>query len=193
MRDDRESYGCNLYRTKFRGKDRRMSKPIVVFITARDLRQALGGHSSYVRAHARAALRAGFEPRIFCPSSETGMAETEFGIVHLVRTDFLPQRTIESGLRKKLLFWTAPLVTAAIVRFLSTRQGPHLIHGFSVWGYSGVIAAERLRRRGVKTVVIVSHYTTLEHEFQGKVRGVDRSYGLAQRLLYRFFPHESYR
>ncbi len=162
-----------------------MSKPIVVFIAARDPRQGMGGHSSYVRVHARAALRAGFEPHIFCASSETGVAETEFGIVHLVRTDLLPHRTIEAGLRKKILFWTAPFVTAAIVRFLSTRQGPHLIHGISAWGCSGVVAAERLRRRGVKTVVINSHYTTIEHEYEGRLRGVDRSYGRAQRLLCR--------
>lgn len=162
-----------------------MSRPVVVFIAARDPRQGLGGHISYVRVHARAAQRAGFEPHIFCGSSETGVVETEFGIVHLVRTDFLPQRTIEAGLRKKILFWTAPFVTTAIVRFLSSRPGPHLIHGITIWGYSGVIAAERLRRAGIKTVVINSHYTTVEHEIQGKVRGVDRSYGRAQWLLYR--------
>ncbi|MBX3277603.1 MAG: glycosyltransferase family 4 protein [Acidobacteria bacterium] len=162
-----------------------MTKPVVVFTAARDPREGIGGHTSYVRVHARAALGAGFEPHIFCASSETGAAQTEFGIVHLVRTDFLPQRTIEAGLRKKLLFWTAPFVTAAIVRFLSTRQGPHLIHGITIWGYSGVAAAEKLLRRGVRTVVINSHYTTIEHEFQGKVRGVDRSYGQVQRLLYR--------
>lgn len=162
-----------------------MDRPVVVFIAARDPRQGMGGHSSYVRVHARAALCAGFEPHIFCASSETGVAETEFGIVHLVRTDFLPQRTIEAGLRKKILFWTAPFVTAAIVRFLSKRPGPHLIHGITIWGYSGVVAAERLQRRGIKAVVINSHYTAIDHEFQGKVRGVDQTYGRAQRLLYR--------
>jgi glycosyltransferase involved in cell wall biosynthesis len=175
---------ADLRRANLAEEYNRMSKPIVVFIAARDPRRGMGGHTSYVRVHARAALKAGFEPHIFCAASETGVAPTEFGIVHLVRTDFLPQRTIEAGLRKKLLFWTAPFVTAAIVRFLSNRQGPHLIHGITIWGYSGVAAAERLHRKGVKAVVINSHYTTIEHEFRGKVRGVDRTYGRIQRLLY---------
>ena len=162
-----------------------MSKPIVVFIAARDPRHSRGGHSSYVRVHCRAAVRAGFEPHIFCTSSESGTVESDFGIVHLVKTDYLPHRSIESGVRKKILFWTAPFVTSAIVRFLEARPGPHLIHGITLWGYSGVIAAEKMQRRGIRTLVIITHYTTIEHEFQGKVRGVEQSYGTLQQLLYR--------
>lgn len=161
-----------------------MTKPIVVFTASRDPRHSKGGHTSYVRAHARAALRAGFEPHIFCSSVASGSVATDFGIVHLVRTDFLPQTTPEVGPRKKLLFWVAPFVTAAIERFLLTRAGPHLIHGMTIWGYSGIVAAERLQRRGVKAVVIISHYTTTEHEARGKVQGIDPTHGRVQRLLY---------
>jgi glycosyltransferase involved in cell wall biosynthesis len=162
-----------------------MKRPTVVFVVGRDPRTGLGGHSSYVRAHALAAMRAGFEPHIFCSSSETGVVESEFGTVHLVRSDFLPQTTLEAGLRKKIIFWTAPFVTAAIVRFLSSRQGPHLIHGFATWGCSGVVAAEKLQRLGHKAVVIVSHYTTIRHEIQAKLRGALQFYGRVQRMWYR--------
>jgi glycosyltransferase involved in cell wall biosynthesis len=161
-----------------------MSKPIVVFVVARDPRDGLGGHTSYVRAHGRAARSAGFEPHFFFSSSEAGLAETEVGVLHPTRTDFLPSRTFEAGLRKKIIVWTAPFVTSAIVRFLSARQGPHLIHGFSTWGYSGVIAARRLRRRGFETTVITSHYTTIRHEVQAKLQGVYDSYGPISRLKY---------
>lgn len=127
-----------------------MTKSIVVFTAAKDLRHSQGGHTNYVRAHARAALRAGFEPHIFCPSFAAGVVATDFGVVHLVRTDFLSPRTLEAGVRKKLLFWVAPFVTAAIERFLLTKEGPHLIHGMTIWGYSRVMAAERLQRHGVR-------------------------------------------
>lgn len=161
-----------------------MTQPIVVFTAARDPRHSEGGHTSYVRAHTRAALRAGFAPHIFCASAAAGVVETDFGMIHLVRTDFLPQRTPEVWGRKKLLFWDAPFMTAAIERFLLTQQGPHLIHGISIWGYSGVMASERLRRRGIEAVVINSLYTTGEHELQAKVCGIDAAHGRAQRLRY---------
>ena len=161
-----------------------MSKPIVVFVIARDPRGGLGGHASYVRAHARAAVLAGFEPHIFCSSPKAGIVETEFGVLHLVRTDFLPGRSTEAGIRKKLLVWTAPFVTSAIARFLSTRPGPHLMHGFSTWGYSGVVAARRLRRLGIETTLINSHYTTISHEVRAKVQGVYEWYGLISRVRY---------
>ena len=41
----------------------------VIFVAARNPNTPGGGYDTYVRAHARAAVRAGFEPHIFCRGS----------------------------------------------------------------------------------------------------------------------------
>jgi glycosyltransferase involved in cell wall biosynthesis len=157
----------------------------IVFITATDPRHSEGGHASYVRAHTRAALRVGFTPHIFCAADGAEIVETDFGIVHRVRTDFFSPR--EPGIegRKKLLFWDALFVSTAIERFLLHQPGRHLIHGISIWGCSGIAARERLRRQGIEAVVVNSLYTTTEHELRGKVRGAVSGYGYKDRLRYR--------
>ena len=161
-----------------------MTNP-VVFISATDPRFSEGGHPSYVRVHARAAIRAGFTPHIFCAANDGEIVETEFGIVHRVRTDFFSPREPGMEGRKKLLFWDTPFVSAAIERFLLQQKGPHLIHGISIWSCSGITARERLRERGVEAVVVNSLYTTTEHELRGKVRGADAAAGYQDRLRYR--------
>ena len=51
----------------------------VIFVAARNPNTPGGGYDTYVRAHARAAVRAGFEPHIFCRGSPPGVQETDFG------------------------------------------------------------------------------------------------------------------
>jgi glycosyltransferase involved in cell wall biosynthesis len=161
-----------------------MTSP-VVFISATDPRFSEGGHPSFVRVHTRAAIRAGFTPHIFCSANGAEIVETDFGIVHRVRTDFLSPREPGMEGRKKLLFWDTQFVSAAIERFLLRQKGPHLIHGISIWSCSGITARERLRRRGIEAVVVNSLYTTTEHELRGKVRGADAASGYQDRLRYR--------
>jgi hypothetical protein len=62
----------------------------VVDVNGNNLADVTGGGSSYVRVHARAALRLGFEPHIFCPAPRDGVLETDFGVVHLVASPFRP-------------------------------------------------------------------------------------------------------
>jgi hypothetical protein len=50
----------------------------IIFIAGKDPREERGGHSSYVRAHARAALRLGFEPHLFCAGHRTNTTRTDY-------------------------------------------------------------------------------------------------------------------
>ena len=111
-----------------------MARPIV-FAVGRDPLKGMGGHSSYVRAHARAAIRAGFEPHVFCAASDTAIIESDIGVIHRVRSSpfqFFP-KNVEAGNRKSLIIWHAPLIASAMEAFLLERKSPHLIHGFGTW------------------------------------------------------------
>ena len=67
-------------------------------VAGRDPRDGMGGHASYVLAHALAAHRAGFEPQVFFPGATATVAETEFGTFHQVRSaGFAPDRPTHSG------------------------------------------------------------------------------------------------
>lgn len=162
-----------------------MGRRDVVFVAGRDPRDEVsGGHSAYVRSYARAALCAGFVPRLFCAARDSRVEETDFGIVHRVASPVRPFRQLAAG-------GHAPWVARAIVE-LARRGGgdaaggpgapPLLIHGFGVWGSIGVLAAERLRRLGRRAVVVVGSYTTYEEESRAQVRGA-RAYGLPRRLV----------
>ncbi len=151
----------------------------IVFVAGRNpLEEIGGGHSSYVRVHARAAIRAGFEPHIFCVSRRGGVVETDFGAIHRTPSPFRPFRQL-------MICGHGPLLAAGIQRFVWSRAGPHLIHSFGVWGYAGVLASQRLRRHGVEAVPVVSSYTAYEVESRGKVRGLVPAHGLRGRLRYR--------
>jgi glycosyltransferase involved in cell wall biosynthesis len=145
----------------------------LIFILGRDPLEFMAGDISYIRAHARAALRLGFTPHIFCPARRSGVVEADIGVVHRVASPFRPFRYLA-------LPGHAPLVASALTRFLAPRSGPHLLHSFGVWGYVGVIVSERLRRQGVRAVTLVSSYTTQEAESRDKLRGVSAAHGRLQ-------------
>ncbi len=149
----------------------------IVFVNGNNLAGATGGGSSYMRLHARAALRLGFEPHIFCPAPEDDLLTTDYGTVHLVASPFRPFGALMSVAH-------SPLMAASIERFLSTREGPHLIHSF-IWVRAGLIARRRLRRKGVTTITVNGLYTTAESEFQAKSSGASADYNIRQRLRYR--------
>ena len=163
-----------------------MDKP-VTFVVGRDPSGGKGGHASYVRAHARAAIRVGLEPHFFTPGDDDSVVETDFGIIHRVRSSPLRIKRLDPsvGIRKSLIFWHAPLLAAAVERFLLPRPGPHLIHGFATWSCAGTMASQRLRRKGVKSLTISSLYTTAEHEVRGKIHGINSTHGYLQRIRYR--------
>lgn len=160
-----------------------MAKEIVFVVGKNPLEELGGGHSSYVRAHARAAIRAGFAPHLFCVGRTEGRAETEYGVIHQAGSPFnLGLYAAVEGVRSSSIPWHEPMIAAAIERFLRDRKEPQLIHGFGLWGSVGVTASRRLRRRGVEAIPIVNAYTSLEHEHRGKLLGINRDHDGGSRL-----------
>jgi len=161
-----------------------MGKEIVFIAGKSPLEELGGGHSSYVRAHARAAIWAGFLPHLFCVGRVDGVAETEYGVVHQLSS---PLRLLayapDQGARVSTTPWQAPTLVASVERFLRNRNGPQLIHSFGLWGSVGVTASRRLRQRGVEAIPIVNAYTSLTHEHLGKRLGVTRDHGRGRRLF----------
>jgi len=158
----------------------------LLFVAGKDpLLEIGGGHSSFVRAHARAALRAGFEPEIFCASPEAGLVRTEFGRVRRIRS--LWPMTLAPNLGSPAYLPLAPLhipqIARAIRRFLAEQSCARaLIHGFGVWGSAAVAAARRPGRAATAPAVVVSCYTTLNHETRARVEGARFSGPMSLRL-----------
>lgn len=127
-----------------------------------------------MRAHALAAIRAGFEPHLFCVAPSPSVVETPFGIVHRVASPARPFRQLVAGAH-------APFLAAEVERFLAGTgaKEPRVIHAFGVWGSAAVLAARRLAREGVEAVPLVSSYTTYGAESRSKLRGARSGYGLA--------------
>jgi glycosyltransferase involved in cell wall biosynthesis len=149
----------------------------VVLVAGRDpLEELGGGHSSYVRAHARAVLHLGFTPHLFCAGRGQATVETDYGIVHRSAAPVRPVRQLLAGLH-------APRLAAAIARFAAGRRGPLLVHGFGVWGYAGVLACARLRSSAPRceAIPIISSYTTYAAESRAILRSL-AGYGWRTRL-----------
>jgi glycosyltransferase involved in cell wall biosynthesis len=148
----------------------------IIFIAGKDPLLERGGHSSYIRAHARAAIKSGFDPHIFCVSDRTEVLYTDFGAVHRVFSRFRPFRPL-------MIPFHSPLLRSAITKYIrENKTGAILIHGFHVWAYPGVAIKRRLRRDGRKVRLLVNLYTTFVHELEGKVRGINRSHKLLRRI-----------
>jgi glycosyltransferase involved in cell wall biosynthesis len=151
-------------------------RPVLVVAGRDPLEERSGGHSSYVRAHARALRAAGFEPHLFGVSRSGGTVETPFGHVHRLRTR-LPRRQM-------LVMLHAPRLARALVRFARGRPGPHAIHSFGVWGYAGALAARALARAGTRVVSVTSGYTAYAEETGSKALGVSAAHGAAARVRF---------
>ena len=155
----------------------------VVLVAGRDpLDELGGGHSSYVRAHARAVVRLGFSPHLFCASRDDAEIVTDYGVIHRCAARVRPVRQNLAGLH-------APRIAAAIARFVTgsdgraRRGGPLLVHGFGVWGLAAVLACARLRAAGREAIPIVSSYTTYASESRSLLRFA-APYGWRSRLRY---------
>jgi glycosyltransferase involved in cell wall biosynthesis len=165
-------------------------RPRLVLIAGTDLvhgRQSTGGHPSYVKAHALAAVRLGFEPHIFSIMHRKAAPErTDFGVLHRVAT---PVRPLRAHMAQAHSLFLARAVTEFLgagseqrsggERPALARGGLSLIHGFGAWSLAGVLAARSLARRGIEAVAIASAYTTLQHESAGKLAGVRPRMGRA--------------
>jgi glycosyltransferase involved in cell wall biosynthesis len=140
------------------------ARPLVLIAGVNPLAQ-VGGHESYVLAHALAARAAGYMPHIFSVGSTAGSLDTEFGVVHQVRT---PLRH----------FLVAPVhrraVAGAVANLLarSNHAPPHVVHGFGTWSATAVSACEKLRSRGIAAVPVASAYTAVAHEWDAVLDGL---------------------
>ncbi len=147
----------------------------LVLVSGIDPFAKVGGHESYVLAHAMAASAAGFAPHVFCAGDHAARWQTDFATVHRVASPVRPFRGFMVGAHR-------PFVAAAIRRHLGDRPGPVLLHGFGVWGYVAAGVARSLARRGRRAVSVASAYTTLQHEYREKLTGLQGYHGLRQRL-----------
>ncbi len=151
-------------------------RPIVLIAGVNPLEQ-VGGHESYVLAHALAAREAGYTPHIFSVGAAAATEDTAFGVVHQVRTP----------LRHFLLapVHRRPMAEAvADVLMRSTHAPPHIVHGFGTWSATAVSACARLARRGVPAVPVASAYTTVTHEWSALVDGLSLRDGIRAHLWY---------
>jgi glycosyltransferase involved in cell wall biosynthesis len=151
----------------------------VVLVAGKDPLVSIGGHGTYVRAHARALLEAGFDPHIFSVDGTRHDLPTPFGVVHRARSPLWPDRP-----------WMVPAHVGPIAQRIERwvrETGRHevMIHGFGLWGGVALEASRRLARRGIRAPVIVSAYATYEYDTRTRLGELPAAYGLGQRLWLR--------
>lgn len=133
------------------------------------VREAGVGHTTYIRAHALAALEAGYAPHLLIVSPEAAVSESEFGTLHRLKSPWPYGRGDGIGYRGWLLWLHAPLLARAGAALARRLGVPAIVHGF---GPYGGVADSIARRSGGRAVPIVSAYTTMNHEQAGKIAGL---------------------
>src|SRR6201992_1974684 len=145
----------------------------LILVSGIDPLAKIGGHESYVVAHALAARAAGFSPHVFCVGAQAARLETEFGTLHRIASPVRPFRGF-------MVAGHRPFLAAGIHRHLRGRPGSVLLHGFGVWGYVAATVARSLRRQDRRAVSVASAYTTMKHEYREKLAGLHRDHGARQ-------------
>lgn len=146
-------------------------KPTVVFFQIRDPTTRISGGERYVCAHARAALRAGFETHVFCVSDRPGVEETDIGTLHRVWSPIRPFRSLMACVH-------APFFIRGLNRFLAGRTGPHVLHGFTTSTGIALATAQSAVGRGARCIAVGTVWDGLYEESLAKLAGVDPSQGL---------------
>jgi glycosyltransferase involved in cell wall biosynthesis len=153
-------------------------RSLLIIVAGKDPLEERGGHSSYVRAHARAAIRAGFEPHLFCTSHRSGRVETDYGVVHSAASPF--------PVRAAMTPFHSHLILQQLRRFLRRWRGRLLAHSFGLaWGNIGARLARQMKGHGLEIVPVVSAFTTYEHELLGKIRGLNPAHNSWERATRR--------
>ena len=157
----------------------------IVLVAGNDILESTGGHPSYVRAHARAARKAGFQPHLFSLGRFNDVVETEFGAVHRVPVRINADKVPILGHRKNsLLVWRYAVLARAVAAFVLSHRRVRLIHSFGVFGSVGVMADNILRRHEVNVIPVLSSYDTATREVTAKVRGLSSAHGSIQRVVH---------
>jgi glycosyltransferase involved in cell wall biosynthesis len=141
-------------------------RTLLAFVAGKDpLEEPGGGHSVYVRACARAAVRAGYRPEILCVGATARTHETDFGVIRRLRSPFRP-------LRQLMIPGHAPVLARGLLALADAHDGPVLAHAFGVWGVAAVAGCARLARRGRRAVPVIASYTTYRAEAESLVRAL---------------------
>ncbi len=154
--------------------------PPVFLISGRDPLRTSGGSESYVIAHARAAILAGYAPHVFSIAPRSEELVTDFGLLHRVASPVRPPRSITNMLQRP---WLVPAVTDAADRLAPDVRC--LLHAFGGWADTAAHAAQRLRDRGVDAVPLATVFTSVEHETAAKLDSMVVRETLRWRLYHR--------
>ncbi len=156
----------------------------IILVAGNDILQGTGGHPTYVRAHARAARRAGFQPHLFSLGRIKDVVETEFGTVHRVPVLLDAERIPVLRHRKNQLVWRYGVLARAVASFVLSHRKVRLIHSFGVFGCVGVMAHDIVRDHKINVIPVLSSYDTATNEVAAKVRGLNSVHGSIQRLVH---------
>ncbi len=156
----------------------------IVLVAGNDILESTGGHPSYVRAHAWAARKAGFQPHLFSLSRFNDVVETEFGAVHRVPVRINADKVPILRHRKNQLVWRYAVLARAVAAFVLSHRRVRLIHSFGVFGSVGVMAHDILRSHEVNVIPVLSSYDTATREVTAKVRGLSSAHGSIQRVVH---------
>jgi glycosyltransferase involved in cell wall biosynthesis len=145
---------------------------MLVFITGKSPLQRRGGLETYVRAHALAGARAGFDVHVFCVWHRSRQIRAGWGVVHHVGTPVRPFSSSMATLHARFM-------RRAVVRHVrgAAPQGPVIVHSFGAWAVVGAAVADTLAGGGIAAAPVASAYTTLVHEHRGIIQGLRREHG----------------
>lgn len=147
------------------------SAPPIALMSGKDVLHGVGGHETYVRAHAMAAKRLGLDPHVFCVGPRSRTTITDYATVHHVRA---PGPVAAQG---------PPLAYAAAA--LATSEHVLGIHGFALWASAGVLAGRIVARRGFRSAVLCNAYGTRAYEVAAMQEGLQAHHGKMNRLRYK--------
>jgi glycosyltransferase involved in cell wall biosynthesis len=151
-------------------RHRPTSTPIV-FIAGRNPLNGRGGLETYVRTHAHAASRAGFDAHVFCLARGSRVLAADFGQIHDVATPVRPLASFMAPLH-------LPFITRAVIDHFKDAdyRGPLIVHSFGALSFIGAAVCRSLATLGIEAVPVASAYTTLRHENEGILGGMRGSH-----------------
>jgi glycosyltransferase involved in cell wall biosynthesis len=144
-----------------------MREPAVLMIAGRDPQRYIDcAHCRYVRIHAHAAVRAGYDVHILCLDRSERREATAYGTLQAfgTRSSFVRQNMIITHSR--------PLVVGALELASKLKPSSVIVHGFGVWGHTAAKISEKLKVQGIPSVTLVSSYTTYYDEHTSLWRGL---------------------
>ena len=148
----------------------------LIIVAGKDPLSNDAGHSSYVRAHARAAVAAGYQPVLLCVGTSRAVTETEYGTVVRLASRAQPVRAL-------MIPMHAPLLTRGFAALSRRLPEPVVGHGFSYWSSGAVYGCLRVRAAGREAASVMSVYATHSDEARSQLLGIHDE-PLAARVSY---------